>query len=151
MKRFFRLHSASDDCIIFGKPWKHVAEEVKPPPENGQPAQAQTLTTMDIYVGNLAYATNDDSLKAEFEKYGAVSSARVCTDRISGRSKGFGFVEMPNDEEAQKAIDALNGKDLDGRPVRVNKSQPKPPREERGDRGDRGDRRDRRGGGGSRW
>jgi len=113
---------------------------------------------MDIYVGNLAYATTDDGLRAEFEKYGAVSSARVCTDRISGRSKGFGFVEMPNDEEANKAIDALNGKDIDGRPLRVNQSQPKPPREERGgDRrgGDRrgGDRRDRRpgGGGGSRW
>ena len=101
---------------------------------------------MDIYVGNLAYSTTDDGLKAEFEKYGAVSAARVCTDRISGRSKGFGFVEMPDESQAQAAIDALNGKDMDGRPLRVNKSQPKP-REERGG----GDRRDRRGGGGSRW
>jgi len=113
---------------------------------------------MDIYVGNLAYATTDDGLRAEFEKYGAVNSARVCSDRISGRSKGFGFVEMPNDDEANKAIEALNGKEIDGRPLRVNQSQPKPPREERGGGGDRrdrrpgGDRRERRpNGGGSRW
>ena len=63
------------------------------------------------------------------------------TDRTSGRSKGFGFVEMPNREQAQAAIDALNGQPLDGRPVRVNESQPKPPRNDR-------DRGDRRGGGG---
>jgi RNA-binding proteins (RRM domain) len=99
---------------------------------------------MDIYVGNLAYSTTDDGLKAEFEKYGAVSSARVCTDRISGRSKGFGFVEMPDEAQAQAAINALNGKDVDGRPLRVNQSQPKP-------REERGERRERRGGGGSRW
>ena len=89
---------------------------------------------MDIYVGNLAYATTDDGLKAAFAAYGEVTSARVVTDRTSGRSKGFGFVEMPNREQAQAAIDALNGQPLDGRPVRVNESQPKPPRTDRGDR-----------------
>ena len=89
---------------------------------------------MDIYVGNLAYATTDEGLKAAFAAYGEVTSARVVTDRTSGRSKGFGFVEMPNREQAQAAIDALNGQPLDGRPVRVNESQPKPPRTDRGDR-----------------
>ena len=112
---------------------------------------------MDIYVGNLAYATTDDGLKAAFAAYGEVTSARVVTDRMTGRSKGFGFVEMPNREEAQKAIDALNGQPLDGRPVRVNESQPKPREERRGGFGGRGrggygggrDRGDR--GGDTRW
>jgi RNA recognition motif-containing protein len=87
---------------------------------------------MDIYVGNLAYATTDDGLKAAFAAYGEVTSARVVTDRMTGRSKGFGFVEMPNREQAQAAIDALNGHELDGRTVRVNESQPKPREERRG-------------------
>ena len=89
---------------------------------------------MDIYCGNLAYATTDDGLKAAFAAYGEVTSARVVTDSMNGRSKGFGFVEMPNREEAQKAIDALNGQELDGRPIRVNESNPKP-REDRDRRG----------------
>ena len=63
---------------------------------------------MDIYVGNLAYATTDDGLKAAFAAYGEVTSARVVTDRMTGRSKGFGFVEMPDRAQAQAAIDALN-------------------------------------------
>ena len=71
---------------------------------------------MDIYVGNLAYATTDDGLKAAFAAYGEVTSARVVTDRMTGRSKGFGFVEMPDRAQAQAAIDALNGQPLDGRP-----------------------------------
>jgi len=86
---------------------------------------------MDIYVGNLAYSTNDESLKSAFGAYGEVTSARVVSDRMTGRSKGFGFVEMPDRAQAQAAIDALNGKELDGRTLRVNESQPKP-REERG-------------------
>ena len=85
---------------------------------------------MDIYVGNLAYATTDDGLKAAFAAHGEVTSARVVTDRMTGRSKGFGFVEMPDRTQAQAAIDGLNGKELDGRTLRVNESQPKP-REER--------------------
>ena len=64
---------------------------------------------MDIYVGNLAYKSTDEDLRTLFAQYGEVTSARVVVDRASGRSKGFGFVEMPNAEEAQKAIDALNG------------------------------------------
>jgi len=89
---------------------------------------------MEIYVGNLAYATTDESLKAAFAAYGEVTAVRVVTDRMTGRSKGFGFVTMPDAAQAQAAIDALNGHELDGRTVRVNESQPKP-REERGDRG----------------
>ncbi len=87
---------------------------------------------MDIYVGNLAYSTNDDGLKSAFGAYGEVTSARVVSDRMTGRSKGFGFVEMPDREQAQAAIDALNGQELDGRTLRVNESQPKPREERRG-------------------
>ena len=90
---------------------------------------------MDIYVGNLAYATTDEGLRAAFAAFGEVTSARVVTDRMTGRSKGFGFVEMPNGEQAQAAVEALNGKELDGRPLRVNESQPKPREERRGGRG----------------
>lgn len=95
---------------------------------------------MDIYCGNLAYATTDDGLKAAFAAYGEVTSARVVTDRMTGRSKGFGFVEMPDAEQAAAAIAALNGKDLDGRSIRVNESQPKPREERRGGRGGFGGR-----------
>ncbi len=87
---------------------------------------------MDIYVGNLAYATDDEGLRAAFASFGEVTSARVVTDRMTGRSKGFGFVEMPNAEEGNAAIEALNGADLDGRAIRVNESQPKPREERRG-------------------
>lgn len=93
---------------------------------------------MDIYCGNLAYATTDDGLKAAFAAYGEVTSARVVTDRMTGRSKGFGFVEMPNAEQAEAAIAALNGSEMDGRPIRVNESQPKPQEDRRGGRGGRG-------------
>ncbi len=81
---------------------------------------------MDIYVGNLPYTAADGDLKELFGKYGAVTSARVITDKISGRSKGFGFVEMPNKAEAEKAIQGTNGSDFMGRPLRVNESQSKP-------------------------
>lgn len=87
---------------------------------------------MDIYVGNLAYSTNDESLRSAFSAYGEVSSARVVSDRMTGRSKGFGFVEMPDRAQAQAAIDALNGQELEGRTLRVNESQPKPREERRG-------------------
>lgn len=93
---------------------------------------------MDIYVGNLSYKSTDDDLRGLFAEHGEVASARVVTDRTSGKSKGFGFVEMPNAEEAQKAIDAINGNDFQGRKLRVNESHPKP----RDDRRD-GFRRDR--------
>lgn len=109
---------------------------------------------MDIYVGNLPYAATDPDLQETFEQYGAVSSARVILDRMSGRSKGFGFVEMPDASEAQAAIDALNGSDMMGRAIRVNESQPKPrndrPRGGGGGYGG-GGRGGYGGGGGDRW
>ncbi len=86
---------------------------------------------MDIYVGNLAYATTDEELRELFARHGAVDAARVVKDRVTGRSKGFGFVEMPNAEEANAAIAAINGSVVGGRPLRVNESRPRedrPPR-----------------------
>lgn len=102
---------------------------------------------MDIYVGNLSYSTADDDLKTLFEQHGTVASARVVMDRESGRSRGFGFVVMPEANEAQAAINAVNGMDFQGRPLRVNESQPRAPGGGGGGRGgDRGG--ERRGGGG---
>ncbi len=86
---------------------------------------------MNIYVGNLSYGVNDDNLREVFEAYGEVSSAKVITDKYSGRSKGFGFVEMDNDAEAQAAIEQLDGAEIDGRSVKVNEARPReerPPR-----------------------
>ena len=87
-----------------------------------------------LYVGNLPYSTTDDDLKELFAPYGTVVSATVITDRDSGRSKGFGFVEMETEEEANAAIEALNGKDFGGRNLVVNIARA---REERGPREDR--------------
>jgi len=77
-----------------------------------------------IYVGSLSYSTTDDGLNAAFSAIGPVLSAVVIKDRETNRSKGFGFVEMENEEDVQKAIDALDGSELDGRRLRVNKSIP---------------------------
>jgi RNA recognition motif-containing protein len=88
-----------------------------------------------LYVGNLAYGVGNGDLQQMFEAHGAVQSAQVIMDRDTGRSKGFGFVEMGSDAEAQKAIDALNGKSVDGRNLTVNEARP---REERGGGGGRG-------------
>ena len=81
---------------------------------------------MDIYVGNLPWSCNDDDLREMFQSFGEVEGARVILDRETGRSRGFGFVQMPNGEEANQAIQTLNGQDYNGRPPRVNESQPKP-------------------------
>ena len=96
---------------------------------------------MNIYVGNLSFDTDDAGLRAAFEAHGEVSSAQVVTDRETGRSRGFGFVEMPSAEEAKAAIEALNGTDLDGRELNVNEARPK---------ADRGGGRGGGGGGGGR-
>ncbi|BFN36165.1 RNA recognition motif domain-containing protein [Fidelibacter multiformis] len=79
---------------------------------------------MNIYVGNLPWGVTEEALKTLFSEYGTVDTARVITDRNSGRSKGFGFVEMSNDSDAQEAIEALNGKEMDGRALRVNEARP---------------------------
>ena len=86
---------------------------------------------MNIYVGNLSYNVTEDELKNVFAQYGEVSSAKIITDKYSGRSKGFGFVEMPVQGEAEEAITALNDKEVKGRNIKVNKARPKedrPPR-----------------------
>lgn len=87
--------------------------------------------SQNLFIGSLAYATTDDSLKAFFETIGEVSSARVVTDRETGRSKGFGFVEFADEASNQKAIDELNGKELDGRAINVNLARPKEDRPRR--------------------
>jgi len=83
---------------------------------------------MDIYVGNLSYQSTAGQLEELFAEFGSVSNARVITDKYSGRSKGFGFVEMPNQEEAEEAVNQLEGKEVDGRNIKVNEAKP---REER--------------------
>lgn len=119
---------------------------------------------MKLFVGNLSYQTTDQQLVDLFSEHGTVSSAQIVTDRYTGQSRGFGFVEMSSDSDAQKAISALNGRTIEGRPLTVNESRP---REDRGgggggyggggggnrggggggNRGGGGDR----GGGGNRW
>ena len=84
-----------------------------------------------LYVGNLPYSATSDSLKDMFSEAGAVDSATVITDRMSGRSKGFGFVEMSSEDEAQKAIEMFNGKEIDGRALTVNEARPMEPRPKR--------------------
>lgn len=100
---------------------------------------------MKLYVGNLNYDTNDDSLRQAFEAIGPVESADVITDRYSGRSRGFGFVQMANDADAQKAIETLNDTPLDGRNITVAEARP------RRDSGDRGGNRGGGGGSYNRW
>ena len=89
-----------------------------------------------LYVGNLAYSIRDEDLQQAFAQYGTVTSAKVMMDRDTGRSKGFGFVEMSDDNAAMAAIQAVNGQEVDGRTLNVNEARPREPRS---------------GGGGSRW
>jgi RNA recognition motif-containing protein len=100
-----------------------------------------------IYVGNLTFGVSSSGLQQMFEEFGTVQSAQVIMDRETGRSKGFGFVEMSSDAEAQAAIDALNGKNVDGRNLTVNEARP---REDRGGGGRGGYGGGRGGGGGGR-
>jgi RNA recognition motif-containing protein len=105
-----------------------------------------------LYVGNLPFSATDDSLREMFGQAGQVESARVITDRDTGRSKGFGFVEMSTEQEASEAINKFNGTELDGRPLTVNEARPMAPRDG-GGRGPRdgGGRGHRGGGGRQRW
>lgn len=89
------------------------------------------MAQQNLFIGSLAYATTDDGMKAFFQQIGPVVSARVITDRETGRSKGFGFVEFENDEDNQKAVDQLNGKELDGRPITVGLARPREERPKR--------------------
>ena len=94
---------------------------------------------MNIYVGNLSFDATDDDLREAFESFGTVDTANVIRDHYSGRSRGFGFVEMPESAEAEAAIAGLDGQEIAGRAVKVNEARPRPPR---------GDRRGGGGGGG---
>lgn len=96
------------------------------------------MAQQNLFIGSLAYATTDDGLKAFFEQIGTVTSARVITDRDSGRSKGFGFVQFENEDDNQKAIDQLDGKELDGRTISVSMARPKEDRPRREFGGDNG-------------
>ncbi|HVO81798.1 MAG TPA: RNA-binding protein [Terriglobales bacterium] len=101
----------------------------------------------NIFVGNLDFNTSEDELRHIFEAYGQVDRVSIMTDRETGRSRGFGFVEMANTEDGEKAIAALNGTQLGGRTLNVNEARPKVERGGGRDRGDRGGR----GGGRNRW
>jgi cold-inducible RNA-binding protein len=106
---------------------------------------------MNLFVAKLNFDTQEDELRSAFEQFGEVSSCSVITDKFTGRSKGFAFVEMPNDDEAQSAINALNETDLDGRTIVVKKAEPResrPPRDNRGGGGGYGGGGGNRGGGG---
>ena len=107
----------------------------------------------NIFVGNLSFNTNEDELRQAFEPYGQVDRVSIMTDRDTGRSRGFGFVEMASNEDGDKAITALNGAQIGGRTINVNEARPKTDRGSGGGGGggrDRGDRGGRGGGGGGR-
>ena len=89
---------------------------------------------MNIYIGNLPYQVTEDDLRDAFSQFGQVDSANIITDKFSGRSKGFGFVDMPIDGEAREAIESMNDKDLKGRTIKVNEARPREERPARRDR-----------------
>ena len=100
---------------------------------------------MNIYVGNLSFETGEDELRQAFEKFGQVANVTILKDKFSGKSRGFAFVEMPTQDEAQAAITGLDGKSIGGRNIRVNEARPQT---ERTGSGGGGGGRERRGGGG---
>jgi RNA recognition motif-containing protein len=91
-----------------------------------QPEKGKRRTMMNIYVGNLSYETTDETIRKAFESFGQVASARVIKDKYNGQSKGFGFVEMSVQTQAQAAITSLNGKELMGKQISVSEARPRP-------------------------
>jgi RNA recognition motif-containing protein len=137
-----RLHFYSDKLLVFIVYW--LINGV------GYLFIFTKVMSMNIYVGNLSYTSNDNTLRNLFETYGAVTTTKIVTDKFTGQSRGFGFVEMPNNDEAQKAIDELNGKEFEGRKIVVNESRPRennddsrPPRRDGGYNRDGGGRNSR--------
>ena len=104
---------------------------------------------MNIFVAKLNFDTQENDLQSAFEEFGTVDSAKIIMDKFTGRSKGFGFVEMPNDEEGQNAINELNDSEVDGRTIVVKKAEPRESRDNRGGGGGGGGYN--RGGGGGRY
>jgi cold-inducible RNA-binding protein len=122
--------------------------------QHAQIAQTEAIRLKNIFVGNLAFNTGEDELRQLFQTYGQVDRVSIMTDRDTGRSRGFGFVEMANAEEGEKAIAALNGSDVGGRTLNVNEARPKVERAGGGGGGGGRDRGGRGGGGGggrNRW
>jgi len=105
------------------KPEKKQAKKSDKPFEKRKPHPAPADGSVEIYVGNLSYDMTEDQLRKEFEAYGTVGSARLITNRYNGKSKGFGFVQMPNRDEADKAVAALNDKDIMGRKMKCNEAK----------------------------
>ena len=118
-------------CCPCGKKKSCKKEGKKPQPqkkeekpfEKRKPHPAPADGSVEIYVGNLSYDMTEDQLRKEFEAYGKVNSARLITNRASGKSKGFGFVQMPDRAEAEKAVAALNDKDVMGRKMKCNEAK----------------------------
>jgi RNA recognition motif-containing protein len=102
--------------------------------------ESRPVMSNRLYVGNLSFNTTDDSLRAAFASFGEVADSKVITDRETGRSRGFGFVTMGTAQEAQKAIEAMNGANLDGRALRVNEAEERAPRGDGGGGGGGGGR-----------
>ncbi len=99
---------------------------------------------MKIYVGNLSFETNEENLRKAFEGFGEVTTVNIVTDKFTGESRGFGFIEMSNKDEAMAAISGMNGKDMNGRTLKVNEARPREERDNRGGRGGYGGGGDRR-------
>jgi len=112
---------------------------------NGPLSNSEEITLKNIFVGNLDFGTTEESIRALFEPYGTVERVSIVTDRDTGRSRGFAFVEMTDGAEADRAITALNGKSMGGRALNINEARPKT---DRGDRGGGGGGRGGYGGGG---
>ena len=110
------------DCI--GSAYYFLYQDIYLTPGPKGPDLTENVR-MNIYVGNLSYDATEDGLKKIFEEHGQVESAKIIIDRYTNRSRGFGFVEMPNDEEGQAAIEALNGAEMDGRNLKVNEARPR--------------------------
>lgn len=107
------------------------------------------MTKKNLFIGSLAYATNDETLREFFSQIGEVEYAKVMTDRDTGRSRGFGFVTFVNEEDNKKAVEQLDGKDLDGRAINVSEARPREERPRDNDRGGRDNDRGNSNGGGS--
>lgn len=123
--RFCRTVSAALQSMVVG------SSVVDRPVAEVDQRHDRVIPTMRLYIGNLPYSVDDSSLTQTFAQFGEVANATVIMDRMTGRSKGFGFVEMPNDAEAEGAIKALDNSDMDGRNIKVNVARP---REERAPR-----------------
>lgn len=124
---------AGDDLLLSAR-----GHSGRVPSASGLSAQQGETVGKKLYVGNLGYGVTDDQLRTMFDPYGSVQTAQVITDRDTGRSKGFGFVEMASDQEAQAAISGMHGQMADGRALTVNEAKPK---ESRGGSGGGGGRR----------